>query len=148
MSVALLDVNALLALHWRSHKFHNAAMKWFAANGKNGWATCALTQVGFTRVLSNPSFDAAAPPPAKALELLANSTTSNPNHQFWPDTLPLSGIGSTLRKRIQGHNQLVDAYLLALAMQHHGYVATFDSRMQSLAPQGSPEHDALVILHP
>ena len=148
MSIALLDVNALIALHWRPHIFHQAAMEWFAQNGKGAWATCSLTQAGFARVLSNPRFDATAPPPAKALELLRASTEANPHHRFWTDTIPLSRISGALRSRIQGHQQIMDAYLLSLAMHNHGCVATFDTRMEALAPKGSPEHDVLVILRP
>jgi hypothetical protein len=123
-------------------------MAWFALNGKLGWATCPMTQAGFVRVLSNPAFDPAAPPMSRALELLSASTESNPHHQFWSDAIPLSRIGADLSQRIQGRNQITDAYLLALAIHHHGHFVTFDSRMESLAPKGSSEHKALLILRP
>ena len=148
MSVALLDVNVLLALHWRPHAFHSAAMKWFGQYEKDGWATCSLTQAGFVRVLSNPAFDKMAPPPAGAIELLKSSTEANPHHRFWTDTLPLSSITGALRSRIQGPNQITDAYLLALSMHNNGRLVTFDYRMQSLAPPGSPELAALHVLRP
>ena len=148
MSAALLDVNVLVTLLWRPHAFHRAAMKWFVHNDKHGWATCSLTQAGFVRVVSNPGVDAAAPTPAKALGLLKASTESNSYHQFWADTIPLTAIGASLQNRIRGHNQITDAYLLAMAIHRNATLVTFDARMQSLAPKGSAEHDALVILHP
>jgi uncharacterized protein len=148
LSAALLDVNVLVTLLWHPHAFHQAAMKWFSNNGKHGWATCSLTQAGFVRVVSNPAIDAAAPMPAKALGLLKASTQSNPYHEFWADTVPLTSIGDDLRNRIHGHNQITDAYLLAMAIHRNATLVTFDSRMQALAPKGSAEHHALVILRP
>jgi toxin-antitoxin system PIN domain toxin len=53
--VALLDVNALVALAWDSHVHHAAIRAWFAANRAAGWATCPITESGFVRVSSNPS---------------------------------------------------------------------------------------------
>ena len=146
MSVALLDVNALIALHWRPHIFHQAMMDWIVRNGSGGWATCSLTQAGFVRVLSNPSFDPNAPSPGNALALLKKSTESNPQHHFWTDTIPLTGISLSLRNRIQGHKQIPDAYLLAMSAHYRGTLVTFDSRMHSLAPMGSQEHAVLVVL--
>jgi len=52
--VALLDVNALVALAWDSHVHHAAMREWFAAHGSSGWATCPITESGFVRVSSNP----------------------------------------------------------------------------------------------
>jgi hypothetical protein len=148
LSAALLDVNVLLALHWRPHAFHQAAMHWLVRNGNNGWATCSLTQAGFVRILSNPSFHPSAPSPAKALDLLKTSTESNPHHQFWTDTLQITAIRPDLTGRIQGHKQVPDAYLLAIAICHKAALVTFDARMRSLAPKGSKEFDAVVILRP
>jgi uncharacterized protein len=52
--VALLDVNALVALAWDSHVHHARVRAWFAENSSSGWATCPLTESGFVRVSSNP----------------------------------------------------------------------------------------------
>lgn len=148
MSVALLDVNVLVTLLWSPHALHRAAMKWFLQNSRHGWATCSLTQAGFVRVISNPSVDAAAPSPAKALGLLKLSTESNPYHRFWGDAIPITAIEPDLRNRIRGHNQITDAYLLAMSIHHNSTLVTFDARMQSLAPKGSAEYDALIVLRP
>ena len=42
MSVALLDVNVLVALFDPAHPNHDDAHQWFAANRKRGWASCPL----------------------------------------------------------------------------------------------------------
>jgi len=148
LSAALLDVNVLVTLLWHTHAFHSAAMKWFVKNDKQGWATCSLTQAGFVRVVSNPAVDAAAPTPARALGLLKASTDSNSYHKFWADTIPLTAIEASLQNRIRGHNQITDAYLLAMAVHRKATLVTFDERMQSLAPRGSAEYGALIVLRP
>ena len=148
MSVALLDVNVLVALFWASHAQHPAAMKWFALNAKDGWATCPLTEAGLVRVLSNPKAHSMAPSASRAIELLKASTESHPQHEFWMDEIPVGGIPVVIRQRIQGHQQINDAYLLALAIHHKGVLVTFDSGMGSLAPSGSAESRSLLVLKP
>jgi len=51
--VALLDVNALVALAWNSRIHHAAVRRWFVAHHAAGWATCPVTESGFVRVSSN-----------------------------------------------------------------------------------------------
>jgi predicted nucleic acid-binding protein len=57
-------------------------------------------------------------------------------------------VNLKLGSRIKGPGQIKDAYLLTLATHNDGRMVTFDYRMESLAPEGSAEHDALVILRP
>ncbi len=145
MSIALLDVNALIALLWEEHPFHKRCMEWFASEASAGWATCPMTESGCVRILSTPAFTANPPTVASALRLVQTATESGRNHHFWSDNLPLS----TLRvrwSRGMGHKQITDAYLLALAVHHRGRLVTFDSRMVALAGEGNLDRDALVIL--
>jgi len=44
--VGLLDVNVLVALLVPEHQHHSAAIEWFTTNGDQGWATCAVTELG------------------------------------------------------------------------------------------------------
>lgn len=53
--MALLDVNALVALAWDSHIHHARIREWFTANATLGWATCPLTEAGFVRVSTFPA---------------------------------------------------------------------------------------------
>lgn len=122
MKVALLDVNVLLALAWPNHQHHGAAHKWFGNRSASGWATCALTQLGFIRLCSNPSFTAAPVAPKDAAELLAQMAKA-PKHHFW--TSP-PAAEAALYQRAMGHQQVNDAYLVAIAEHHKGQVATFD----------------------
>ena len=89
MKSYLLDTNVLLALAWPNHVHHRDAVEWFRARGSLGFATCPLTQTGFVRISSNPSFTAHAVTPGEAIALLAR-LTAMPGHAFWPDDLPLS----------------------------------------------------------
>jgi hypothetical protein len=66
---ALLDVNVLLALLGSDHVDHDRALEWLEAEIGGGWASCALTQNGFVRIISQPRY----PRPvsaALAIELL------------------------------------------------------------------------------
>ena len=87
MSAYLLDVNVLVALIWPAHAFHASVHTWFSRHSRRGWSTCPITQAGFVRVVSNPSFSRDAVSPEEALSLLADNL-QRPSHQFWPD-----GIG-------------------------------------------------------
>ncbi len=147
MSAGLLDVNALIALLWDEHPFHRRCAEWFAGAGKTGWATCPITESGFVRVLSTPAFTVNPPSVQAAIRLLQVAAESATSHRFWHDDLPLSAIGARWRGR-QGPKQITDAYLLALALHNKGKLVTFDTRMAALAPPGSAEHAALLILRP
>lgn len=70
---ALLDVNVLLALLDRDHVDHERARAWITGQIERGWASCAITQNGFVRVISQPRY----PSPisvAHAIDLLARAT--------------------------------------------------------------------------
>jgi hypothetical protein len=65
----LLDVNVLVALAWPNHQFHLAAIRRLESR-RNRWATCALTQLGFIRLSSNPVAVPSPRRPAEAAALL------------------------------------------------------------------------------
>ena len=129
MTGHLLDVNVLLALAWPNHQFHAAARRWFEAQAAHGWATCAITELGFIRLSSNPAFSRHAVVPAEAAALLA-TMTSHTEHRF-VDVLPPCTDGKFVEvlARLLGHRQTTDAYLLALASHHELRLATFDGKL-------------------
>jgi toxin-antitoxin system PIN domain toxin len=131
---------------WENHKFHASVTRWFASKENRGWATCPITEQGFVRIVSNVAFMKPAPGIRSALELLQKTTEASKNHEFWADDLPLSALSTSIRGRLQGHQQITDAYLLALAMHQDGWLLTFDRRIIALAPEGSTERNALKIL--
>lgn len=125
----LLDINVLLALAWPSHVHHTQAQRWFAQKGAAGFRTCPLTQIGFIRICINPRFTPGAVSPKEAL-LLLEHIIALPNHEFWPDDLPLSQ--AVKDHPIVGHRQVTDAYLLALATARGGVLASFDRALLCL----------------
>jgi toxin-antitoxin system PIN domain toxin len=129
---ALLDLNILTALLWPAHEHHEAAHRWFGARPKSRWATCAITELGLIRLISNPSFSRDALSPADALILLS-SNLAHENHEFWVEDLSVAEALQDVPRKLQGHKQVTDAYLLALASHHHGMLATFDRGIDALA---------------
>jgi toxin-antitoxin system PIN domain toxin len=123
--VSLLDVNVLLALAWPNHQHHREAHDWFAAHERKGWATCAFTQLGFVRLSSNPSFTSAAVSPREAAELLRRWTQLK-THRFWPSP---AGDVPTIYTHALGHQQVNDAWLVAVARENRGQLVTLDARL-------------------
>ena len=123
MKVGLLDVNVLLALAWPNHQQHHEARGWFQSEGNSGWATCALTQLGFIRLSSNPAFTPAAVSPMEAAELLSR-WTQHPGHHFFASP---RADQSSIFARSFGHQQVNDAWLVRTAAQNGGRLVTFDA---------------------
>lgn len=144
----LLDVNVLLAWLWPSHEAHKAASNWMNNHRQEPWATCPITEMGFLRIVTNPSFSPHAPAWAEAVGFLRKHTEGSPRHRFWPDSLTSAEVDRSLGRRIKGPSQITDAYLLVLAMRNEGRMVTFDYRTATLAPEGSAERESLVILRP
>jgi toxin-antitoxin system PIN domain toxin len=138
MRAFLLDVNVLLALSWPEHKFHERVQSWFRDHGAKGWATCPMVQASFVRIVSNPAFSPRAVSPKEALDSLA-ANTRHPGHQFWPDDIAVAEGLMSLRSRIVGHQQITDAYLLALATHHRGKLATLDKGILAWGSESAVE---------
>jgi uncharacterized protein len=141
-----LDTNVLLSLLWPPHDFHATAAEWFLAHQDQGWATCTLTELGFLRIVTNPTFTPHPPNLANAISLMLAAKQAGPHHRFWKDDLPAElSIGSFI-PRISGHKRLTDAYLLSLAVHHHARFATFDLRVPGVTLEGSAERAVIEVL--
>jgi uncharacterized protein len=145
MAATLLDVNALLALLWPEHQFHRTMSSWFQQHARRGWATCPITQMGFVRIVSSPSFTKHAAKIGDALQLL-HLNIAHPNHEFWADDVAVPQSIKRWGMPLQGHRQITDAYLLGLAMHHKGRLATFDRSIAALLPEGVRTTDWIVEL--
>lgn len=141
----LLDVNVLIALAWPSHVHHRAAQLWFGRNRRSGWATCPVTQIGFVRISSNPKFIDGAVTPGAARRLLRQATRAE-DHQFWPDDLDFLGDDVLPASHLLGHRQVTDAYLLGLAINHGGKLATMDNGIAALLPDGKARSTHLELI--
>ncbi|MXZ69890.1 MAG: PIN domain-containing protein [Acidobacteria bacterium] len=129
--IQLLDVNVLIALAWPNHVHHGAARSWFARWRATGWATCAMTEAGFVRVSCNPSAVKQSVTPAEAIALLSRLRQLE-SHTYWAMDRSITALPSAILARIQGHRQITDAMLVALAMQYGGQLATFDAGLADL----------------
>ena len=125
MKPALLDTNVLLALAWPNHQSHDLAHEWFRLQARHGWASCALTQVGFIRLSSNPAYTRLAVTPPQAATLL-RELLAHKKHSFWPSP---AGDSPALYQRALGHQQVNDAYLVEVAKRHKGRLVTLDTKL-------------------
>ncbi len=128
----------LIALCWPTHGSHKGVERWFGGRGARGWATCPFTQSAFVRIVSNPAFSRDALAPANAVELLQENL-EHPGHRFWPADIPVTEAMRGMLPRLTGHQQITDAYLVALAIRNKGKLATLDRGIQQWAPAGSVE---------
>jgi toxin-antitoxin system PIN domain toxin len=125
LKTALLDTNVLLALAWPNHQHHAAAHRWFAKRAEQGWATCALAQLGFVRLSSTPAYSGNPVTPADAASLLLK-WTEHRFHRYWSS--PAAGSRSIFTHAL-GHQQVNDAWLVHVTRSHKGVLVTFDSRV-------------------
>jgi len=136
VKIALLDVNLLLALTWPNHQHHAAAHDWFGREGRHGWATCALTQLAFVRLSSNPAYTPAPVTPTQAADLL-RKLVGHRGHRYWkslPEPEP------AMFAYVLGHQQVQDAYLVRVAERHRGRLVTFDGRLAMHATTAGVVH--------
>lgn len=127
----LLDVNVLLAIAWPNHQFHAAAIA--ALSSRNRWATCALTQLGFIRLSSNPAAIPTARSPREAAGLLARLVADSMHVYLDVLPAPASEDWRDAFAALLGHRQVTDAYLLRLAATNNAVLVTFDHRLENAA---------------
>lgn len=141
--VALLDVNVLVALFDPDHVHHDAAHGWFSTNRPDGWASCPLTENALLRILSNVAYSSVHETPATVRRRL-DSFCESGNHSFWPDRLSLRDEG---RFKLSGvtHRQITDVYLLGLAIENDGRLATFDRSIPMRAVIGADQERIEII---
>lgn len=136
VTVALADVNLLLALAWPDHHTHAAATKWFQRQRSQGWATTPVTQSGFVRISSNRTAVPSATTPEAALANLA-AWTAMDGHEFWPDDVDGVVTSAIDMTAVRGYRQVTDAHLISLAERHGGLLATFDTTLSGMLAKGS-----------
>ena len=143
---SLLDVNILIALFDPDHIHHDPAHDWFADHEADGWATCALTENGFVRVLANPSYGSPLNRPLELTNRLRQFCSSR-HHRFWQDTASLLDEKVYNPALIRGHLQITDVYLLGLAKTMGGCLATFDGGIPLGSVVGATRATLAVISH-
>jgi hypothetical protein len=143
-ATALLDVNVLVALFDPVHTCHEAAHEWFGHHRESGWATCPITENGLVRTIANVAYPGSRTSVGDALARLRSFRDSGA-HTFWGDTVSLCDPGRISPQRVRGHRQLTDAYLLALAVDNGGRLATFDRRIAADIVAGATARNLVII---
>jgi toxin-antitoxin system PIN domain toxin len=145
VSRALLDVNLLVALFDPDHIHHETAHDWFAANASDGWASCAITENGFVRVLSNPAYGAVMSRPSELVARLRRFCKGS-GYQFWTDDVSLRDE-TLFDPAFLTSRQITDIHLLGLARRRGGRLATFDRTIPLKAVVGA-RRELLEIVAP
>lgn len=131
MAPHLLDVNALIALLWEDHQFHETMALWFSRHAKEGWATSAITQAGFIRVMNQSALVQPGLSVADLAEVLA-SNLAHPAHRLLPLDFDFADVLTCCTGGVVGHRQVSDAYLLTAAVRGGMKLLTFDSGLGTL----------------
>lgn len=121
----LLDVNALLALLFTQHEFHERVEKWISSMQKKGkvhLATCPLSELGFVRVASGVAAFGADVALAKNL-LQRFKQSKSVVISFLPDSIGVECLPAWTKKS----RHTTDGYLKALADENGFVLATLDT---------------------
>jgi uncharacterized protein len=140
----LLDVNLWVALFDDAHT-HSVEANALIERPRTKIASCPLVENGVVRVLNLPGYGNRGPLGlARVRDQLRNACTSM-DHEFWPDDVSIADPALFNFDRIHGHNQITDAYLLALAVHHGGTLVTFDRAITLDAVRGAKAQHLLVL---
>jgi predicted nucleic acid-binding protein len=126
--IYLLDVNAVLALHYDQHVHFARVRNWYAARGQQlgprhfVLATCAITELGFVRIAGGKAGLARNVPRAR-LDL--QNLKIKENLQFLCDDVPIESLSAWVRKP----EHTTDGHLLKVAEAHRALLATLDTRI-------------------
>ncbi|MGK2853008.1 MAG: TA system VapC family ribonuclease toxin [Microbacteriaceae bacterium] len=143
MTRALLDVNVLIALLDSDHVDHVRVRRWAEAEIGGGWASCAITQNGFVRIVSQPRYPSPVSP-AQAISRLARATQTR-YHEYWSCSVSLLDDEVFDHSRLHGHRQVTDAYLLAVATAGGGRFVTLDQSISLDVVRGAGAENLTVI---
>ncbi|MBI4903310.1 MAG: PIN domain-containing protein [Acidobacteria bacterium] len=134
--ILLADVSVLVAAGWPNHQFHRIAVDSLARPSR--WATCALTELGFVRISSNPAINPSLVIKPATAEKAFGEMKRSRRHVFL-DTMPSISAPefADMWTHLLGHNQVSDAYLLRLARHHGATLLTLDRRLRALAGESA-----------
>jgi predicted nucleic acid-binding protein len=115
-----------------AHQHYQKAQDWFISSRKFHWGLCPLTEAGFLRVTTNPTY---RPKPRTFGEAIAILQILKGHTDYWYCEMDKSWVELTapFAARINGHQQVTDAYLLGLAIKEKGVLVTFDKGIQYMA---------------
>ena len=141
----LLDANALIALGWPTHEHHPSMLRWFRQHARAGWATTALTQSAFVRIVSQPAFSGRSIAISEVAELLLRNT-AHPRHRLVAMDFGFADVLGACTGGILGHRQITDAWLLTAAVRSGMKLLTFDSGISQLLSNAQERAKHLTVL--
>lgn len=141
MTIYLLDINVLLALTDPAHVHHEPSHQWFAEKGRNGWATCPITENGFIRIASHPKYPN-RPGDVSAVREILRQVCNAPGHHFWSEDVSILDILNS--ETVIPHSQVTDVYLLGLAESKGGKLATLDRHIRADEVRNGPQSLELI----
>lgn len=141
---ALLDVNVWIALFDDSHQFSDRANLYIEKKGVQ-IATCPLIENGVVRVMSSPHYSRRGSPAIQQVRERLREACNALDHVFWPDDVSVRDDDLFNFARVQGHNQITDLYLLALAVRHGGCLASFDQGIALSSVHGATQKHLLLL---
>ncbi|MEO5924593.1 MAG: TA system VapC family ribonuclease toxin [Bryobacteraceae bacterium] len=124
--IYLLDANVLIPLADENHVSHHRARAWFQKG--TPFATCPITQGALFRYHLREIKQSSISSAKRLLERIVVL----PNHHFWPDDASYEKIPV---KGVTGYRQVTDAYLVLLAAEHKGVLATMDEALAAIHPE-------------
>lgn len=122
----LLDVNALVALGFFHHEFHDRVTRWVRAQSFPVLATCSITELGFVRVLAQVPEYGFSVAEARTL-LLRMKKAEAPRFTFFIDDRDISQLPAW----VKAPPHITDGHLLALANSKGAALATLDRKISS-----------------
>ena len=140
----LLDVNILIALLDANHVFHTRVHDWLGRY-KGGLATCAITQNGAVRIMSQPRYSSLISLTAAQVKQQLQMGLTSQDHVYWPCNESLLDDRLFDWSRIHGPAQLTDIYLLGLAVRHKACLVTLDRNIALNTVHGAKAQNLLVL---
>ena len=125
----LLDVNALVALGFLEHEFHERMASWLLGFGKGtryAMVTCPITELGFVRVLSQAPQYGLTVAQSRTLLTRLKKQSAVP-FEFIADDHDVSKLPAWVKTA----RQTTDGHLAELAQAHGCVLATLDERTPS-----------------
>ena len=120
----LLDVNALVALGFLLHEFHDRLAVWIQAQRFPPLATCSITELGFVRVLSHAPIYGFTVVQAKTSLLRLKKAKVLP-FTFLSDGHDISHLPAWVKTP----KQTTDGHLAQLASANGAVLATLDEKI-------------------
>jgi predicted nucleic acid-binding protein len=120
----LLHVNALVALGFMNHEFHDRLASWVQSADSLNLASCSITELGFVRVLAQAPAYGFTVAQARTLLLRLKEARTCPV-RFIPDAHDVSHLPGW----VKAPKQITDGHLSKLASANGAVLATLDENI-------------------